>query len=177
MRPIKHQAINTHERMVLGEKWFVGFTPRLIYRRGNSRRYPREEAERASDLIWTLRIETRFLGLPKHSLVTYRMPYPGPTPEKCVYLCDLFPLHVLCTRKNIPFSSTGYSVPSLHFSAFAIDYLAIDTKQRHYYTDAHTRWLGVPQRAVLGLQVYRLFERQMRRFIGPIWGSPTRFLG
>jgi len=26
----------------------------------------------------------------------------------------------------------------------------------------------VPQGAVLGLQVYRLFERQVRRFIGPI---------
>jgi len=73
------------------------------------------------------------------------MHYPVPTPEKCLYLCDLFPLHVLCTRKIFPFSNTGYSVPSLwkHFSAFAIDYFAIDTKQRHYYTDAHTRWLAL----------------------------------
>lgn len=55
------------------------------------------------------------------------------------------PLHVLCTRKIVPFSNTGYSVPSLwkHFSVFAIDYLAIDTKQGHYYTDAHTRWLAL----------------------------------
>lgn len=104
-----------------------------------------EKAEHVPDLIWTLRIETRFLGLPNRSLVTYRMHYPGPTPEKCMYLCDLFSLHALCTRKIVPFSNTGYSVPSLwkHFSAFAIDYLAIDTKQRHYYTDAHTRWLAL----------------------------------
>lgn len=179
LRQIKHQVWTNATRW----KWFVSFTHRLIYRRGNSRRYPREEAEHTLDFIWTLRIDTRFLGLRNRSLVTYWMHYPGPTPEKCINLCDLFPLHALSTRKIFPFSNTGYSVPSLwkHFSAFAVDYLAIDTKQRHCYTDAHTRWLalsvGFPRAAVLGLQVYRLFERQVRRFIGPIQGSPTRFLG
>ena len=113
----------TYEWMVLGES-------DLSVSRPVGRRYSREEAEHASELIWTERIEIRFLGLPKCSLVTYRMHYPGSKPEKCLYYCNmlfymysvharLFPFQ----RLDIPFhlfESTSLSITSLSIQSRGI---------------------------------------------------------